>query len=257
MKKIYFSGIFFLFILIIFCQEAFSAATPYFYQIKVYHIKTSSQEQVLDSFLKRAYLPALHRIGIPKIGVFKLREPDTSGQLVYVLIPVKKMDEILKIDSKLANDPVYQTEGKDYLQAAYNHAPYNRIESILLKAFQSFPEPKVPQLSSLKADRVYELRSYESPTENLHLNKVGMFNDKEVTMFTQLNFNEVFYAQVIFGSHMPNLMYMTTFNNKTERDQKWVAFGDIYKTIRDLPKYRNNISKANIYFLYPTQYSDF
>jgi hypothetical protein len=33
----------------------------------------------------------------------------------------------------------------------------------------------------------------------------------EVPLFVRLGFNAVFYGEVIVGSHMPNLMYMTTF----------------------------------------------
>jgi hypothetical protein len=246
-----------LLLLILGSFHAFSSPKPYYYQIKIYSLKTAHQEKVLDSFLKNAYLPALHKLGIPKIGVFKFREPDTSGQKVYVFIPLKNFSDFLKLDSKVQEDKDFSSHAKEYWDAPYNEPPYNRFESILLKAFEGMPEPAVPHLNSPKSDRVYELRSYESPTESYGLNKIGMFNDKEVAMFTGLNFNAVFYGQVLSGSHMPNLMYMTTFNNKEERDKKWVAFGEVYKTIRNLPQYLNNISKANIYFLYPTPYSEY
>jgi len=255
MKKLYSISFILLFCLIL-QQKAFSSGA-YFYQIKVYHLKTTSQEKMVDSFLKGAYLPALHRMGISKVGVFKMRETDTSGQLIYVFIPIKSLNDLVKIDSKLQEDKDYQNAGKEYLTTPYNNPAYSRLESIVLKAFQAMPEPAVPTLNSAKSERVYELRSYESATENLGLNKIGMFNDREVAMFTQLNFNAIFYGQVLSGSRMPNLMYMTCFNNKAERDKKWVDFGALYKTIKDLPQYLNNVSKANIYFLYPTQYSDF
>ena len=52
-----------------------------------------------------------------------------------------------------------------------------------------------------------------------------MFNEGgEIPLFVRLNFNAVFYADVIAGSHMPNLMYMTTFNNKQDRDDHWKVF---------------------------------
>ena len=39
-----------------------------------------------------------------------------------------------------------------------------------------------------------------------------MFNaGGEIDIFTKLNFNAVFYGDVIVGSHMPNLMYLTCF----------------------------------------------
>ncbi len=61
-----------------------------FYQIKIYHLKTEEQEKKVDAFLKDAYLPALHRIGIGKVGVFKpIINPETAKpadeKLIYVL----------------------------------------------------------------------------------------------------------------------------------------------------------------------------
>jgi len=233
------------------------AKSPYYYQIKVYHLKTSAQEAVVDDYLQNAYLPALHRAGIPAAGVFKPIARDTAEQLVYVFIPFKKVDDFLGLTSKLDKDAAYQEAGKAYLNAAYNNAPYTRFENILLKAFSAMPEPATePKLSTPKSERVYELRSYEGHTENISLNKIGMFNDAEISIFTKLNFNAVFYGQVIAGSHMPNLMYLTTFNNKADRDQHWKDFGPEYKKISTLPQYLNNVLKNVTLFVRPTDYSD-
>jgi hypothetical protein len=87
-----------------------------------------------------------------------------------------------------------------------------------------------------------------------------MFNDgNEVALFKRLGFNAVFYAEVLAGSHMPNLMYMTTFNDKADRDRHWTAFSSDpeWKTLVATPEYQHNVSKADILFLHPTVYSDF
>ncbi|MDF3076821.1 MAG: family containing protein [Sphingobacteriaceae bacterium] len=228
----------------------------YYYQIKIYHLQTKTQEARVDKFLQDAYLPALHRAGISNVGVFKPVAKDSLEQLIYVYIPFKKADQFLSLEKKLNQDAEYATVGKDYLQAAYNDIPYVRMESILLQAFDGMPKPQVPNLTSPKTDRVYELRSYESATENLSANKIGMFNDKEIEIFTNLDFNAVFYGQVISGPRMPNLMYMTTFNNKADRDKHWAAFKPEYAKISGLPQYQHNTSKNTILFLYPTDYSD-
>ncbi|MCC6413594.1 MAG: NIPSNAP family containing protein, partial [Saprospiraceae bacterium] len=41
------------------------------YQIRVYHMKSNEQVAMVDHFLKNAYLPAMHRLGVSSIGVFK------------------------------------------------------------------------------------------------------------------------------------------------------------------------------------------
>src|SRR3569833_1474186 len=99
------------------------------------------------------------------------------------------------------------------MDAANNEQPYSRMETVVLKAFPKWPVATVPRLTANKTDRIYELRSYESPTELLNTNKVKMFIDGgETVLFNRLKFNAVFYAEVLAGSHQPNLMYMTTFN---------------------------------------------
>ncbi|TCD08355.1 NIPSNAP family containing protein [Pedobacter frigidisoli] len=238
-------------------SHSFAAKPGYYYQIKIYHVKGEAQERTVDSYLKNAYLPALHRFGVQNIGVFKPVKKDSLEQLIYVFIPFKKIDNYLNLDQALTKDQAYLAAGKSYLDASFDNSPFLRIESILLKAFDAMPSPAMPNLSSLKAERIYELRSYEASTEKLSLNKIGMFNDAEISIFTKLNFNAVFYGQVISGSKMPNLMYLTTFNNKEDREKHWSAFGPEYKKISGLPQYQNNVSKNVTLFLYPTDYSDF
>jgi len=242
------------------CFNTANAAEKYYYQLKIYHLKTQSQEDRLDLYLQNAYLPALHRMGVKNVGVFKPVQQDTSGKLVYVLTPFRTFSQLENVEEKLMGDQQYVTDGKDYIGAAYNDAFYTRLETIVLKAFPKMPEPAVPELSASKTDRVYELRSYESPTEAYNVNKVHMFNDgNEVALFKRLGFNAVFYAEVLAGSHMPNLMYMTTFNSKQDRDKHWDTFSNDpeWKKLVALPEYQHNVSKADILFLHPTAYSDF
>ena len=115
------------------------------------------------------------------------------------------------------------------------------------------------KLTGPKSERVYELRSYESASEKLHMNKVKMFNQGgEVDIFSRLGFNPVFYSQVVFGCKMPNLMYMTSFENMQSREEHWKAFSNdpAWKTLSALPEYQKNVSHSDIYFLRPTEYSE-
>jgi NIPSNAP len=134
------------------------------------------------------------------------------------------------------------------------------MENILTKAFSLAPFLNLPALTGPRSERVYELRSYESATEKIHQNKVKMFNEGgEIALFKQLNFNAVFYSSVISGSRMPNLMYMTSFENKADRDAHWKSFGSSpeWKKLSALPEYQNNVSKNEQIFLRATEFSDY
>ena len=87
-----------------------------------------------------------------------------------------------------------------------------------------------------------------------------MFNEGgEISIFTRLNFNAVFYADVIVGSHMPNLMYLTSYENMQDRDAHWESFGDgaATKKLFAMDEYKNNVSKADIILMHATSYSDY
>lgn len=231
------------------------------YQLKIYSFKNSEQANLTDSFLSGSYLPAMKKLGISNIGVFKTRDDEVDSlSKTYVLMPFKSLDDFLKLDTKLLNDDVFLQSGKEYLNASHTNPPYNRIQSVLLRAFEDMPIMELPKLSGPKSERIYELRSYESATEALYRNKVEMFNaGGEIKIFSKLDFNAVFYAEVLSGANMPNLMYMTTFENMDARDAHWKNFVDSedWKTLKVEPQYQNNVSHADIMLLKPAEYSDY
>ena len=232
-----------------------------FYQLTLYHFNTSAQENIIDNYLKKALLPALHKMKIQNVGVFKNHSNDTSAnKTLYVLTPVSSLDEITRIASRLDADKKYQDDGAEYLNAVYSSPPYTRMEKILLQAFSLAPKLQTPGLNGSRRDRIYELRSYESATEKIFKNKVHMFNEgDEIGLFKRLNFNAAFYGEVIAGSQMPNLMYMTCHDNKQARDANWKNFGGdpAWKRLSSMPEYQHNVSHIDISFLYPAEYSDY
>ncbi|MBT8302198.1 MAG: NIPSNAP family protein [Maribacter sp.] len=232
-----------------------------FYQLKTYILENDKQEALTDAYLKNAYLPALKKIGIDKVGVFKVRSNKfTLANKIYVLIPFKSLDQLYSVDRDLSSDATYVMAGESYLKAPHDTPPYLRMESTILRAFKDMPMMRPSAVEGAREDRIYELRSYESATEEIYKNKVEMFNaGGEIALFEALGFNAVFYAEVLSGNKMPNLMYMTTFKNQEVRDERWKAFGAApkWKELSAMPKYQNNVSHIDRMFLYPTDYSDY
>ncbi|WP_186757870.1 NIPSNAP family protein [Echinicola salinicaeni] len=227
------------------------------YEIKIYHISSTDQEKTIDQFLEKAYIPAMHSKGIKHIGVFKpIASDELNGKRIYVFTPYSSANEYMDISSNLHLEDL--KNGKNYQYASHEKPPFDRMESILLKAFSDMPGYDVPKLKGPKKNRIYELRSYESPTEKLFHNKVKMFNSGEVEIFDNLGFNAVFYGEVISGPSMPNLMYMTSFDNMDVEKEKWKSFSDdpAWNKLKVDPEYQNNVSHIDKYFLYPTDYSE-
>jgi len=235
--------------------------TKEYYEIKTYKLKDKSQEERVNAFLIYDFMPTAHKLGIKKIGVFTPLETDTTfGKRIVVLIPYTSLEQLSKLNDLLIAKEEYDPKAKEYINAEYTNPPYDRIESVLLKAFSGMPQMETPQFDNLRSERIYELRSYEGPTEKIHKNKVQMFNEgDEVGLFKRLGFNAVFYAEVLSGRRMPNLMYMTTFANQASHDAHWKAFVEdpYWIKLKSMPEYQHNVSKINIYLLRPTEYSDY
>lgn len=232
-----------------------------YYQLKTYTIINEEQEKRVDHYLKDAFLPALKRMGIDHVGVFKIRPGKyVKANKIYVLIPFSSLDQFENMEATLAVDKSHLSAGDDYITAKFDNPPYERISSTLMRAFSEMPKMEPSPVNTPRKERVYELRSYESPTEATYKNKVAMFNEGgEVKLFDSLGANAVFYAEVISGDQMPNLMYMTTHDTMEKRDALWKAFfgSDKWQELINDDTYKNNMNKADIWLLYPTEYSDY
>ncbi len=230
------------------------------FQLKIYHYTTGDQESIIDNYLQKTFIPSLHAFGLSNIGVFKAIANDTAAdKKLYIFIPFSSLKQWEKYSWESAPGNTSSTASDNYINAAPDKPAFTRIENIFLKAFELMPPITPSKLTGPKSQRVYELRSYESASEKLYRNKVKMFNQGgETDIFSRLGFNPVFYSEVVFGSKMPNLMYMTSFDNMQSREDHWKAFGDdpAWKTLSALPEYQKNVSHSDIYFLRPTDYSE-
>ena len=232
-----------------------------FFHLRQYTLADPGAAELMDYYMEEALLPALKRQGIAPIGVFKNhRTEGDSLSYVFVLYPLESLDQLATMDSALEEDDLYKEVAAPFLDAPYDKPPYLRQSTTILKAFRDMPGLLPTNLDTDRTERVYELRSYESPTEARYRNKVEMFNEGgEVVLFDELGFHAVFYGEVLSGAHMPNLMYMTSFRNMEARDSLWNTFfeSDTWKSLEKDPYYQHNVSQADIFLLYPTPYSDY
>jgi hypothetical protein len=231
------------------------------YEIRTYLLKSEQQVAATDQYLKNAYLPALHRMGLQHIGVFKPIANDTASvKKIYVLVTYASLDAWQRTRTTLEQDKSYQDAARPFSEADTSRIPFVRMESTLLEAFPKHTRLTPPVLAA-NAETIYELRSYENPTAHLHERKVSMFNaGGETGIFQRLGFNAVFYAEVLSGNRLPNLMYMIVFENSRAHDEHWKAFGadPEWKKLSGDPSYENPISVSHIdsILMHRTDYSD-
>ncbi len=178
---------------------------------------------------------------------------------MYVLLPSATLDALVNLEAHLANDAQYMSAGTPFLSAPAVAPAYQRIESQLMIAFEKIPGITLPTATATNAARVFELRTYESPSDLDHKRKVEMMQSGEELIFAKAGFTQVFYGDTLIGGHLPNLTYMLSFESLAARDQHWTAFGTSpdWKTMQANPRYafENIVSNISNFILTPTAYS--
>jgi NIPSNAP protein len=200
-----------------------AAAQREFYLLRRYNLLSGAQLKLAESFLAGALLPALQRAGFGPIGALRLDiGPETPSY--YLLIPGPSAEQLVTLDLHLAADPEFLHAADSFWNATSTAPAFQRTENTLLVAFSGWPRLTPPAFAAPKAKRIFQLRTYESPSNGDHVRKVEMFHSGEFDIFKASGFHPVFFGDTLVGSRMPNLTYMLTFADLAELDAKWDVF---------------------------------
>ncbi len=141
-------------------------------------------------------IPAVNRLGIKPVGVFNLAiGPETPA--IYVLLPSATLETLVTLEARLAQDAEYVKTGAAFLNAPAIAPAFNRIESSLMIAFEKIPGLTLPAATATNGPRVFELRTYESATDQDHKRKVEMMQSGEEAIFAKAGFSQVFYGDTL------------------------------------------------------------
>lgn len=229
-----------------------------YYELRRYHLINGAQQKLTNGFVEEALIPALNRLGIQPVGAFDLYlGPETPA--LYVLLPSSSLDTLVNAEFRLSQDEQYQKAGAAFLKAPAREPAYERVESSLMIAFEGHPKLTLPPATAQHGSRVFQLRTYESPSNHDHRVKVEMFNSGEFEVFRKAGFWEVFYGDTLVGPRLPNLTYMLSFPDLSELNAKWKAFGSdpAWKKLSNSPRFNFEqiVSKISNLILNPTSYS--
>ena len=233
-------------------QPIRAAPQKAFYELRTYQFRFGAPQASLDNYLKNALIPALNRMGVKNVGVFREWGKSDPPKLT-VLIPHASAEAFVTMAGQLAGDSAYTQASQEYTNLTPDKVPFSRYTSSLLSAFDGLPQLAVPA----KEGRIFELRTYEGYAEDAVRRKIKMFNVDELPIFYKVKLNPVFFGEVVAGEHMPCLTYMLVFKDMAERDANWKAFGadPDWKRISPLPEYANTVSNIIRVFLEPVAYS--
>lgn len=198
--------------------------TPSIYEIRTIHLRNTpgNQGSRLRDFLQHAAVPAFARAGIGPCAYFGSMIAEETP-FVMTIASYSSMGAMEQQRAKLSADAEYKKA-----LTAYNAQPglnYERIDSVLGRAFPSVPEMIVPTDAAGRPGRVFELRRYESNNATTLAHKIKMFESGEIAIFQRLGMRPVFFAETIVGARMPNLTYMLSYDDLASREKLWKSFG--------------------------------
>ena len=229
-----------------------------YYALRRYQLQRGPQHKLTEDFLAGALVPGLNRLGISPVGVFNVTI-GPEDPTFYVLIPSTSAEALVTADFRLEQDAEYMKAASAFFNAPDKQPAYVRVESSLMLAFEGWPKLTVPAATANHAKRMFELRIYESPSDQDHRRKVEMFNSGEFGAFEKAGFWPVFFGDTLIGSRMPNLTYMIGFEDLTARDKMWTAFGgtEEWKKLAGSPRYNFEeiVSSITNVVLTPASYS--
>jgi hypothetical protein len=222
-----------------------AASSREYYQIRRYQLQNGPQTKLTESYFSDALIPALTRMGMGPVGAFSL----SIGQetpAYYSLVPGTSVDMLTSVGLKLSQDAEFLKAAEPFWNAPATSPPFVRVDTSLLIAFEGWPKLTPP--ASNKAKRIFQLRTYESPSYGAHVRKVEMFHKGEFEIFTKAGCRAVFYADTLIGPRMPNLTYMLSFTDIDELNAGWAKFvaDPDWKTLSASPRYSYEAIVSNI-----------
>jgi hypothetical protein len=218
-----------------------------FYQLRRYNLKSGPQTKLTEEYFSGALMPALARLGMGPIGAFTLTYGEQTPAY-YLLIPSPSADALTRLDLTLSKDEAFLAAAAPFWDATAASPSLQRIEIALLAAFEGWPRVTPPPAAASKGKRIFQLRTYESPSNGEHVRKVEMFHSGEFEIFVKAGFHPVFFGDALTGPRLPNLTYMLSMESLTALDDHWNAFRNDpdWKKLSTNPRYAYDQIVTNI-----------
>jgi hypothetical protein len=218
--------------------QATPGAAREYYELRKYHLQSGPQTKLTEGYVANALIPALNRLGIAPVGAFHLDiGPETPT--LYLLLPSTRLEILATAELQLAKDEVFMKAAEPFWNAPATAPAFVRVESSLLAAFEGWPKLTPPAAAAHNGKRIFQLRTYESPSSQAHVRKVEMFHHGEFEIFQGAGFGQVFYGDTLIGPRMPSLTYMLSFPDMNDMNAKWDLFraAPAWNKLRNSPRY--------------------
>ena len=224
---------------------------PAYFELRTYRLRIGDQPKLAQDFMGEVLVPTLNRLGVSPVGVFTgLFAPDLPSLTVLTQYP-----SLASFDSTRKRLATEMGKSKSAVAKAFLTPPgvspaYVRCDTQLLLAFANLPALVPPPEAKEKKPRIFELRTYETPTDHALARKAEMFGDEmgELAIFKRCGLRPVFFATTVVGPRQPSLIYMLAFPDLAARMAAWDRFraDPAWAKLKVTPGYTDADIMANI-----------
>ncbi len=237
-------------------EEDNSANVQGYVLLETYFSQSVEKRQALLDAFDKKLIPERNELGFDKVGVFyvdvDLMKDDRgyNAQLydsaVFVVQETTSIESFLSLQDRSAQrEPQFNlSDDLDYIDE----------EMVVVRSIACQPRLAVPYSNS---ERLLQLRTYNSPNYERNFAKAHMFENAEHDLFRRCGMLTVFMGTAVFGSWVPNVTYMLSFENNEARREGWSKFGqspEWGKLSKD-PQYARTATRIRNLFLRPSQES--
>ena len=202
-------------------MSASQAAEPprtRYYLIQNYYLRNSTQLPRLNEFMSQGFLPAANKVN-PGPKIFLEALVAAHMPQFVTIAGFRTAEEVASMRAALRQDAAYRKAFAAWEEGP--EPPYEHFSQTLLQATDFSPE--IPAKAA-ETPRIFELRTYHSPTWRQLAALQERFAGPEVRIFHRLGIFPVFYTETVLGANMPNLTYLTPFDSLAAREKAWDAF---------------------------------
>jgi len=203
-------------------------ATPRtrFYLLEQYFLENGTQPGRLHDFFSKALLPAMERVHKgPKIFLEALIAPHMPQ--MAAIFGVESSEQIWSVSKALFADKEFS---RAFDKWESGEAPFLSTSASLLEAAPYSPDVATPEKPG--EPRIFELRTYHSPTSRQLKLLHQRFAGAEIKIFHRVGVHPLLYTSTVFGADRPNLTYLIPFDNLAAREKAWNAFAADEEWIR-------------------------
>jgi hypothetical protein len=188
--------------------------------LEQYHLKNGTQAARIHEYLGNTLAPAMKRAGVGPSIFLEALVAAQMPQVVAITV-YDSIEHAFSARTKLASD----AEARKGFEAweSGSEPPFEHVSNSLLEATPYCPAI-VADREPRKTQRVFELRTYHSPTWRQLAALHERFAGPEIRIFSRVGVHPMFYSSTVFGQNMPNLTYLIPFNDLAAREKAWNAF---------------------------------